>query len=262
MSLDRNATLKNADKLLAEGKLDEALKEYVQLADHFYGEGFFPTASALYKKAIKLTPDHEHSLFRLYDIAVVQALTVDARTYMRQLVKLRNERSDIVGVAECLARLAKLPDGGAELRRTRELLGMTVSDPSVPPSPEPPAKTTEPDPQPEPVLEEIPLESIVTEQALEDPAIEPLQLPVASGHDEPVASEGPRTIETVFGEMRSRTAHDRRAMLYDLADALEQRGEHGRALEIFMQVQSDDDAYRDVAERIERLRVVQGSSPA
>jgi hypothetical protein len=82
----------------------------------------------------------------------------------------------------------------------------------------------------------------------------------------PVAAEnddiGAKPLETVFGEMRSRTAHDRRALLYDVAAALEQRGECGRALEIFMQVQSDDGPYRDVAERIERLRILQGSARA
>jgi tetratricopeptide (TPR) repeat protein len=54
-----------------------------------------------------------------------------------------------------------------------------------------------------------------------------------------------------------------RSLLYELADALEHLGEHGRALAILLELQGDAGRYRDVAERIERLRdVLQGSSPA
>ena len=54
-----------------------------------------------------------------------------------------------------------------------------------------------------------------------------------------------------------------RSLLYDLADALERLGEHGRALAILLEVQADAGEYRDVADRIERLRgVLQGSSRA
>lgn len=256
MSVDQNATLKNADKLLAEGKLTEATEEYVRLADHLYGEGFFAKASAIYRKAVKIQNDHEHSLFRLFDIALAQGMTVDAKTHMREVVRLRNQRSDIIGLAECLARLAKLQDDGAELRRTREQLGM-------PATPDPPAKPPERVPPP-PVVEPVRVEAPASEQALEEVQIE--TEPVVTEALEPPTpvdaekDEGAKSIETVFGEMRSRAAHDRRAVLYDVADALEQRGDCGRALEIFMQVQSDDRAYRDVAERIERLRVQQQGS--
>jgi tetratricopeptide (TPR) repeat protein len=47
-----------------------------------------------------------------------------------------------------------------------------------------------------------------------------------------------------------------RSLLYDLADALERLGEHGRALAILLEVQADAGEYCDVADRIERLRVV------
>jgi hypothetical protein len=30
------------------------------IADHLFGEGFFPKAAAVYKKALKSRPDHEH----------------------------------------------------------------------------------------------------------------------------------------------------------------------------------------------------------
>jgi len=52
------------------------------------------------------------------------------------------------------------------------------------------------------------------------------------------------------------------SLLYELGDALERLGEHERALATFLEIQTDSaDAYRDLAERIERLRdVTQGSA--
>ena len=46
-------------------------------------------------------------------------------------------------------------------------------------------------------------------------------------------------------------------LLYDLADALEKQGETARALAISMELQADAGAFRDVAERIDRLTKVQ-----
>jgi tetratricopeptide (TPR) repeat protein len=48
-----------------------------------------------------------------------------------------------------------------------------------------------------------------------------------------------------------------RALLYDLADALEQAGEYARALAVFVELESESRGYRDVAGRIERLSKVQ-----
>lgn len=51
------------------------------------------------------------------------------------------------------------------------------------------------------------------------------------------------------------------SVLYELADALERLGEHERALATFLEIQTDAAAYRDLAERIDRLRdVTQGSA--
>jgi tetratricopeptide (TPR) repeat protein len=102
VAIDRDATLKQADKLLRQGKLDGAIAEYVRLvedqpqdwnsinalgdlyvragrndkaieqyirvADHQFSEGFFQKSAALYKKALKLQPDHEHILMQLASI--------------------------------------------------------------------------------------------------------------------------------------------------------------------------------------------------
>ena len=46
-------------------------------------------------------------------------------------------------------------------------------------------------------------------------------------------------------------------LLYDLADALEKEGEVARALAVSRELQAEAGAYRDVAERIDRLTKVQ-----
>ena len=53
------------------------------------------------------------------------------------------------------------------------------------------------------------------------------------------------------------TADDGYQSLYDLAEMLERVGEIARALAVCMELQSDAGAYRDVAERIDRLTRVQ-----
>ena len=95
-SFDRNGTLRNAEKLLRQGKLQEAAAEYLrvvddqpgdwntkntlgdlyaragnidkaidqflQVADSLRDEGQFVKAAAIYKKLLKLKPDDERAL--------------------------------------------------------------------------------------------------------------------------------------------------------------------------------------------------------
>src|SRR4029453_16446537 len=116
--IDREATLKQADKLLKQGKLDAAIAEYVRLiddqpqdwttinalgdlylrgrnnekaieqyirvADHQFAEGFFQKSAALYKKALKLDPENEHILMQLAEIGERQGKFVDAKQFLRQ----------------------------------------------------------------------------------------------------------------------------------------------------------------------------------
>lgn len=142
MSFDRAATLRNAEKLLRQGKLDLAMAEYVRvveqfprdwntgnilgdlyvragqldqavdqfvrIADGLIGEGFLPKASALYKKVLKLKPDHDHALLQGADIASSQGLLADARACLNALLDKRRSRGDQRGVAQIRIRLAML----------------------------------------------------------------------------------------------------------------------------------------------------------
>ena len=161
MPIDRAATLRNAEKLLRTGKLDAAIAEYlrvvqeypndwntanalgdlyiraqqpdkavdqyVRIADHLNEEGFYPKASALYKKILKLKPDHEPALLRAGEIAASQGVLADARTFLSAVIARRVARRDTQGAAEVRIRLAALDPGDYEARavgaRSRVELG-------------------------------------------------------------------------------------------------------------------------------------------
>jgi tetratricopeptide (TPR) repeat protein len=150
VAIDRDAILKQADKLLRQGKLEGAIAEYVRLvedqpqdwnsinalgdlyvragkpekaieqyiriADHQFSEGFFPKSAALYKKALKLQPDHEHILLQLASIGERQGKFVDVKQYLRQVAKQRDVRGESRGAAECILRLGSMPEGDVECK--------------------------------------------------------------------------------------------------------------------------------------------------
>lgn len=142
MPIDRAATLRNAEKLLRQGKLEPAIAEYlrvveddsrdwnsantlgdlyvragkmdkaveqfIRIADSLNDEGFLPKAGALYKKILKLKPDHEHALMQGAEISVSQGLLADARAYLNTVMQRRQARGDKRGVAQVKIRLGSL----------------------------------------------------------------------------------------------------------------------------------------------------------
>jgi tetratricopeptide (TPR) repeat protein len=162
VSLDRAATLRNAEKLLRQGKLDLAIAEYVRvveefprdwntgnilgdlyvragqsdkavdqfarIADSLSEEGFLPKAGALYKKILKIKPDHEHALLQGAEIASSQGLLVDARFYLNTLLERRRSRGDQRGVAQMRIRLAMLDPADYAARFTAARARIDVND--------------------------------------------------------------------------------------------------------------------------------------
>jgi tetratricopeptide (TPR) repeat protein len=148
--IDREATLKQADKLIKQGKLDAAIAEYVRLvdeqpqdwatinalgdlylrarnnekaleqyirvADHQFAEGFFPKSAALYKKALKLDAENEHILMQLAEIGERQGKFVDAKQFLKQVARQRQGRGEDRAAAECILRLGSLPEADVESR--------------------------------------------------------------------------------------------------------------------------------------------------
>jgi tetratricopeptide (TPR) repeat protein len=140
--VDRAATLRNAEKLIRQGKLDAAIAEYVRLvedqpldwaakntlgdlyargghtdkavnqyveiANNLSDEGATAKAGALYKKILKIKPDHEHSLMQVADLLGMQRLYADARAHLNTLVELRKGRGDTRGALQAKVRLGSL----------------------------------------------------------------------------------------------------------------------------------------------------------
>ena len=140
--IDRAAILKNADKLLKQGKLqpaiaeyvrivedqprdfnsvnllgdlyvrarqiDRAVEQFVRIADALSEDGFLPKAAALYKKVIKIKPDHEHSLLQAAEIAASQNLYADARAYLTVVAEKKAAAGDKRGNAQMRIRLGNL----------------------------------------------------------------------------------------------------------------------------------------------------------
>jgi tetratricopeptide (TPR) repeat protein len=362
--VNRDATLKKAENLLRQGKLAGAIDEYVRLvedqptdwnsinalgdlyaragdvdravaqftavADHLYDEGFYPKASALYKKALKTKSNHEHSLARLLDIARLQGLTAEAKTYQQALWHVRGVDAEapvpvtedvtvedirIEPVAFVDADTLPLPEGAIESESApsylveeedsddrfvvtaadlREGEAMLHEDPvgTVSPDTTPVIEQAEQAPTLEDVFGQMRARVVAqrdanaTEQyergmrhldegrfdeALDDlqasarsPA---LRFKAASSLGRALASRGEYKDAVDWMERAAEappaSVDESRSLLYDLSDALERLGEHGRAMAVLLELQADAGAYRDVAERIEHLRgMLQGSSRA
>ncbi len=142
MPIDRAATLRNAEKLLRQGKLEAAIADYVRvvedqpsdwntantlgdlysragftrIADSLNVEGFVSKAVALYKKVLKLQPDNEHALLQAGEIAAGQGLLADARSYLTSLADRRHARGDSRGAARIRVRLGTIDPSDYERR--------------------------------------------------------------------------------------------------------------------------------------------------
>jgi tetratricopeptide (TPR) repeat protein len=150
VAFDRDSTLRKAEKLLRQGRLDAAIAEYLQviedqprdwntanilgdlyvragqvdravaqytrIADHLGSEGFLPKASAVYKKILKIKGDEEHSLLQLAEIAVKQGLLVDAKAALTGVADRRTAKGDRRGAAEVRMRLGTVDPGDLEAR--------------------------------------------------------------------------------------------------------------------------------------------------
>jgi tetratricopeptide (TPR) repeat protein len=160
---DREGTLRKAEKLLRQGKLDlaiaeyraviedqpadwntantlgdlyvragqvdKAIAQYNDIAAHLANEGFFPKAVALYKKILKIKPDEERAMWHLGNISARQGLLVEARVNLVALAAQRRARGDAKGEAEVRIRLGDLDGADLETRlsgvRARVELGNT-----------------------------------------------------------------------------------------------------------------------------------------
>jgi tetratricopeptide (TPR) repeat protein len=150
VAFDRDDTLKKAEKLLRQGRLeaaiveygriveeqptdwattnalgdlyvragraDQAAAQYSRIAEHFMREGFYQKAAALYKKLLKLKPDDEATHLNLADLSQKQGLLADAKAYLNGVATRRRARGDKAGAAEIVVRLGSLDPGDLDAR--------------------------------------------------------------------------------------------------------------------------------------------------
>ncbi len=155
MAIDRSKVLRQAEKLLRQGRLDaviveyervladfphdwttanalgdcyyrahqadKAVEQYVRIADHLMQDGLLQPAGALYRKILKIQPDHEHALLQAASIASAQGAVGEARQWLSTLAEHRQQRGDAAGASEILMRIGSLDpaDLDARLAATR-----------------------------------------------------------------------------------------------------------------------------------------------
>ena len=165
MAFDREDTLKKAEKLLRQGRLDAAIVEYarviedqprdwntvntlgdlyaragqtdkaiaqyMRIAEHLGHEGFYPRAAALYKKILKIKPDDEASQLQLGELSAKQGLLADAKSYFSAVAERRRSKGDRGGVDEMVVRLGTLDptdvDGRLAAARVLEHTGEEIA---------------------------------------------------------------------------------------------------------------------------------------
>jgi tetratricopeptide (TPR) repeat protein len=150
VAIDRTKTLREAEKLLRQGRLDAAIAEYqrvladfphdwatanalgdcyyrahqadkaveqyLRIADHLTNDGLTQPAGTLYRKILKIQPNHEHALLQAALSAAAQGAVADARQWLSSLADLRQARGDAAGATEILLRIGSLDPGDLDGR--------------------------------------------------------------------------------------------------------------------------------------------------
>jgi tetratricopeptide (TPR) repeat protein len=163
VAIDRDETLRKAEKLLRQGNLPGAIAEYVRVsdefpadantlnklaelyqrsgqtdlavttytrvADHWLREGLYGKAAAHYKKVLKLRPNEETALLQLVQASIRQGSLVEAKGYLRIARDAREARGDRPGADQLTLQLADLDpsDFDAKLKGIRVRLAQEPS---------------------------------------------------------------------------------------------------------------------------------------
>jgi tetratricopeptide (TPR) repeat protein len=162
MPIERAVTLRNAEKLIRQGKVEAAIAEFLriiedqphdwaakntlgdlytragqmekavdqfmEIADNLSEEGAVAKAGAVYKKILKLKPDHERCLWQVADILGNQGLYADARAHLHTLIELRKTKGDTRGALQAKIRLGGLDPADYEGRMTAASARIEMGD--------------------------------------------------------------------------------------------------------------------------------------
>jgi len=152
VAIDRTKTLRQAEKLLRQGQLAAAIDEYervlgeypndwntlnalgdcyyraqqaekavdvfVRVGDHLVQDGMLAPAGALYRKVLKIKPDHEHALLRAAEVATSEGGIAEARQLLFTLADTLQARGDVAGASAALVRIGALDPSDLDARLT------------------------------------------------------------------------------------------------------------------------------------------------
>ncbi|MGD9903875.1 MAG: tetratricopeptide repeat protein [Vicinamibacterales bacterium] len=113
---DWNSANALGDLFVRSGQLDKGVEQYTRIADHLAEEGFYPKASALYKKILKVKPTEEYALVRSGDVAVKLGLLADAKAAYQTVADRRRKVGNVRGAAEMAVRLGTVDPEDFEAR--------------------------------------------------------------------------------------------------------------------------------------------------
>jgi tetratricopeptide (TPR) repeat protein len=276
VAIDREETLKKAEKLLRQGRLDAAIAEYQRvvdeyprdwntsntlgdcfyrahqvdraveqynrIADHFAQEGFFPKAAALYKKSLKIKPDDEHALQRAADIAIRQGTLAEAKQYLAALAERRRLLGDAHGAADVLLKLGALDPDDLEARLSAARAVAAAGDAArVAGEFRTIAEALSERNQPERALD------VLVEASRVLPGDAAIRTALVARYAARGEFDAAREFATAPSEFLA------------LADALDARGRRAEALEMVERAQSIAPAERAIAERLVRGHVALGA---
>src|SRR5436309_9007646 len=125
---DWNGKNSLADLYARAGKVDKAVEQLMEIAGNLNDEGAVAKAGAVYKKILKLKPDHEHGLLQVSEILGGQGLYADARAHLNTLIELRRAKGDVRGVLQAKIRLGSLDPEDYDGRRTASSARIEMGD--------------------------------------------------------------------------------------------------------------------------------------
>ena len=105
------------DLYVRANQVDQAVGQFTRIAEHFWTDGFYPKAAALYKKILKFKPADEPSQLRLAEISAQQGLLRDAKAHMTAVADQRRARGDTNGANEIVVRLGDVDPNDFDMRR-------------------------------------------------------------------------------------------------------------------------------------------------
>jgi tetratricopeptide (TPR) repeat protein len=244
VAIDRVALLRNAEKLLRQGKLDQAIVEYrrvvddqprdwntanalgdlyfragqidkavgeyLRVANSLGQDGFFSKAGALYKKILKIRPHDEDVLLQAAEMSAQQELFVDARTYLNAVCEQRRSRFDTAGIAAITIRLAALDPSDYDARLAGARAQVEIGN------------------RPAAVSELKLLAGELTEQGLLEQAMVALR---EAAHVAPADVEVKSSLARILAELEDQESEDEAtALAFEISEAAVARGDWQEAV--------------------------------